>query len=440
MSDPHPEPDLERVQAAIDRDELVDLAQQLIRIRSVIEPQNEDGTEARAAKYVRDTLADMGMTVATDEVAPGRPNVVGRVEGATRRPCVLLEGHTDVVTEGDRDAWTVDPFGGEIAHGRIYGRGACDTKGNLAAAIMAIKAILDAGVDVPGSIVMVSPVDEEGMMLGIKRFIEAGWADDVDAAIICEPENNELGIAQKGALRARLTTEGKMSHGAMPLAGVNPVPSMGAVLRKVLKLERREIRRHGMDELLGFPSLTPTVVRGPVKGEPQLNVVPSDCETLLDIRTIPGQSHDELKDALARIADDVERSVRRSLREGFEREVRERLRPGLSEGLPYLAEAEVYEDRPWTQTSTDEPIVQAMADAARLVTDGDPVYCGVPGATDGTFLHAWRNIPIVTTGAGDKLVPHQSDEWVEIDQLVETAKLYAAGALNFLTQNSPAKD
>ncbi|MFB6285818.1 MAG: M20 family metallopeptidase [Candidatus Bipolaricaulia bacterium] len=440
MPDMAAQDDLDRVLAAIDRDELVKLTQQLIQIKSVIEPQNEDGTEARAAELVRETLDNMGMAVAMDEAAPDRPNVVGRVDGSTPGPCVLLEGHTDVVTEGDRDTWTVDPFGGEIADGRIYGRGACDTKGNLAAAIVAIKAILDAGVDFPGSIVMVSPVDEEGMMIGIKRFIEAGWADDVDAAIICEPENNELGIAQKGALRARLTTEGKMSHGAMPLAGVNPVPSMGAVLRRAHKLERREIQRHGMDELLGFPSLTPTVVRGPVKGEPQLNVVPSDCETLLDIRTIPGQSHDELKEALARICDDVERSVTRSLREGFEHEVRERLRSGLSENLPYFAEAEVFEDRPWTQTSTDEPIVQAMADAARFVTDGEPVYCGVPGATDGTFLHAWRDIPIVTTGAGDKLVPHQRDEWVDMDQLVETAELYAAGALNFLNQNSPAKD
>lgn len=440
MSEPHPRPDLDRVLAAIDRNELVELTQRLIQIRSVIEPQNEDGTEARAAEFVRETLDNIGMAVTVDEAAPDRPNVVGRVDGSKPGACVLLEGHTDVVTEGDRDTWTVNPFGGEVADGRIYGRGACDTKGNLAAAIIAIQAILESGVAFPGSIVMASPVDEEGMMIGIKRFIEAGWADDVDAAIICEPENNELGIAQKGALRARLTTEGKMSHGAMPLAGVNPVPSMGAVLRKVHKLERRQIQQHGMDELLGFPSITPTVVRGPIKSEPQLNVVPSDCETLLDIRTIPGQSHDGLKDALARISKDVERSVTRSLRTGFEHEVRERLRPGLSEDLPYLAEAEVFEDRPWTQTSTDEPIVQAMADAARFVTDGEPVYCGVPGATDGTFLHAWRDIPIVTTGAGDKLVPHQRDEWVDIDQLVETAKLYAAGTLNFLNQNTSAKD
>jgi len=108
------------------------------------------------------------------------------------------------------------------------------------------------------------------------------------------------------------------------------------------------------------------------------------------------------------------------------------MRPGLSEGLPFSAEIDVFEDRPWTKTERDEPIVQAVAKAYRLVTGKEPVYNGVPGATDGTFIKAWANVPIVTTGAGDRMVPHQKDEWVDIDQLVEATKIFAVSILEFL--------
>jgi succinyl-diaminopimelate desuccinylase len=169
-----------------------------------------------------------------------------------------------------------------------------------------------------------------------------------------------------------------------------------------------------------------------VKGEPQLNVVPSQCRALLDIRTIPGQSHETLKKKLEDIVGEEEMAVNASLHAGPFREIRERLEKGLSKGISFQAKLHVFEDRPWTKTSRDEPIVQAVSKAIRSITGQEPIYDGVPGATDGTFLSAWARIPIVTLGAGKWMIPHQKDEWVSVEDLELTAKIYAASALEFL--------
>jgi succinyl-diaminopimelate desuccinylase len=218
----------------------------------------------------------------------------------------------------------------------------------------------------------------------------------------------------------------------MPLTGFNPVAPMISILEKIKRLEEEEIGRWGRDTFLGYPSITPTVLQAPVKGEPQLNVIPQQCRALLDIRTIPGQSHEVLKKALEDIVQDEERSILASLESGPLREIREQFQKGLSKGISFQVRLHVFEDRPWTKTPQDEPIVRAVSRAYRSIAGQEPVYGGVPGATDGTFLSAWAGIPIVTLGAGKWMIPHQKDEWVSVEDLYLTAKIYAASALEFL--------
>lgn len=408
--------DVDRIMAAVDTEELVALTQRLIRIPTVYRPGVAGADEADGARYVAEYLRGLdlpGFTVTVEEVAPGRPNVTAVLESGRPGPTLLLEAHTDVVTEGDPSQWTHDPFGAAIVDGRIYGRGACDTKGNLAAAIIAVRALVASGQFRRGRIILCIPVDEEAMMTGIKHFIQAGHADGVDAAIICEPEENQICITQKGAMRAEVRIHGKMSHGAMPLAGINPIPRLAAIVQAAGELERAEKDRLGCHPYLGWASVTPTIARAPVSGEPQINVMPGEAYLALDIRTIPGQDLEVLEGQLQGI-------LRR-----------------LGENDPdFRAELAIIERRPWTETGRDEPIVRACDQAYRLVTGGEePVYNGVPGATDGTFLWAWRNIPIVTTGAGGRLIPHQKDEYVEIDELIEAARLYAVAAAIYLEEN-----
>jgi succinyl-diaminopimelate desuccinylase len=399
---------LEDVLVRIDREELVRLTRELVRIPSVYRPEEQDGNEAHVARFVADYLERAGFGAQAEDVAPGRPNVWAMWEGDRPGRTLLFEAHTDVVTEGSAEDWDHPPFEAERDRGRIYGRGACDTKGNLAAAVVAVKAIRDSGIPFPGRLILCHPVDEEGMMVGIKAFIERDHAEGVDAAVICEPEENQLCIRQKGALRVEVTVRGRMAHGAMPRSGVNPVTRAARFVVAVEKLEKEEVERHGEDPFLGYPSLTPTILMGPDCGEPQINVIPSSAYVALDIRTVPEQSHEglieRLRDILARLA---------------------------SEDPDFDATLEVIEERPPTETPKDEPLVMAMAEAYNYLTGEEPRYNGVPGATDGTFLHAWAGIPIVTTGAGNREIPHHTDEWVDEEELLTTCKLYAATAMYY---------
>jgi succinyl-diaminopimelate desuccinylase len=417
LTEPRAEPDttdaafrglLETVWHRIDREELVRLTRELVRIPSVYRSEEAEGNEERVARFVADYLEREGFEVHAEEVAPGRPNVWAVWEGERPGKTLLFEAHTDVVTEGRAEDWSHPPFGAERVGGRIYGRGACDTKGNLAAAVMAVRAIKDSRGPFPGKLILCHPVDEEGMMVGIKTFIERGHAEGVDGAIICEPEENQLCVRQKGALRVEVTVRGRMAHGAMPLSGVNPVTRAARFVVAVEELEKEEMGRHGEDPFLGYPSLTPTILMGPDCGEPQINVIPASAYVALDIRMIPGQSHEELVRRLEKCLS--------------------RLR---SEDPDFDASLEVIEERPPTETPIDESLVRAMAAAYRELTREEPRYNGVPGATDGTFLSTWAGIPIVTTGAGDREIPHHKDEWVSVDELFTTCKLYAASAIYF---------
>jgi len=399
---------LDEVFARVDGEELVRLTQELVRIPSVYRPEEAAGNEERAARFVADYLERAGFEVRTEEVTPGRPNVWAVWEGDLPGKTLLFEAHTDVVTEGAAEEWEHPPFAAERAGGRVYGRGACDTKGNLAAAVLAARAIKDSGISYPGRIVLCHPVDEEGMMAGIKAFIEGGHAAEVDAAVICEPEENRICVEQKGAMRVEITVRGKMAHGAMPLSGVNPVTRAARFVVAVEELEREEVERHGEHPSLGYPSLTPTIFLGPDCGEPQINVVPASAYVALDVRTTPVQSHEDLVGGLESIISLLH-----------------------AEDPDFDATLEVIEERPPTRTPRDEPLVRAMTAAYRHLTAEEPRYDGVPGATDGTFLHAWAGVPIVTTGAGDREIPHHKDEWVDEEELLAACKLYAATAMCF---------
>jgi succinyl-diaminopimelate desuccinylase len=402
--------------AAVDPGEVLRRARELVRRRSVWD-EATGSSEAGAAAYVADELAALGLEVTVDEVAPGRPNVIADWTGGAFEPGVhrtlMLEGHTDVVTEGDRARWSFDPYGAALVPDplggrRLYGRGSADMKAGVAAAIEAVAALQRAAPELPGRVRVGIVVDEEGMMAGIKRFIAAGWADDVDGAIVCEPEELELCLHQKGAMRLHVHVRGVMAHGAMPYAGVNPIVGLLRFLAAVDALQSEEQARVGHHPYLGRPWLTPTILRSPVAGEAQLNVMPDTAYAALDVRTVPGQDHAALFDRLRGDADRIATAT-----------------PGLSIDLDW------FESRPWTETPPDDPLVRALEDAYPAVLGTPPRYGGVPGATDGTFLHL-AGVPIVTVGPGDRSIPHQVDEFVRIDDAVRAARLYAAAAVLYL--------
>jgi succinyl-diaminopimelate desuccinylase len=233
--------DLEsRVLSFVDEDEVVRWTQELVRIPSVYRPE-EGEAEEPAARWVEARFKDIGLETCFEVVEPGRPNVIGVWRGAEGGRTLMFEGHTDVVTEGDVSQWTYPPFEAQIVDGKMYGRGANDMKGGLVAATCATKAIVESGVKLGGDILIGAVCDEEGRMIGIKHFVEQGWAEGVDAAIICEPEENHLCISQKGVMWVRVTATGKMAHGAMPLTGVNSAYAVAEFLVAMRELETAQI-------------------------------------------------------------------------------------------------------------------------------------------------------------------------------------------------------
>lgn len=403
----------QRAAQAVDPARVTELAQGLVRIRSVYD-EDAGTNETAAAEFVAAELRKLGLDPILEEVAPGRPNVICDWSGAgfdpARHRTLMFEGHTDVVTEGDPAKWRVPPFEGRIDGDVLHGRGSADMKAGVAASIAALEAVMRVVPDLPGRVRLGIVADEEGMMLGIKGFIEGGWADDVTGAIVAEPEENEICLFQKGAMRVNVRVTGVMSHGAMPYAGVNPVRGLADFVVALREFERREQQRLGEHPYLGLPWITPTVTRAPAAGEAQLNVMPEEAYVALDIRTVPGQSHDAIEAELRRLAAEIEAGTER-----------------LSFHI------EVFESRPWTETQPDDPLVKSIEAVYPAVLGTKPRYGGVPGATDGTFLWAWRDIPIVTIGPGDREIPHQVDEFVRLPDTVLSARLYAAAAVTYLT-------
>jgi succinyl-diaminopimelate desuccinylase len=401
---------LDRVLAHVTDDEVVALTRSLVRIPSVFRPGDPDGNERAVADAVAGWCRAEGLAVEVHDVAPGRPNVTACLDGEGGGPTLCFEGHTDVVTEGDPGAWRHGPWSGAVEDGRLYGRGAADMKGGLAAAMVATAALRRAGVRLGGRLVLAALVDEEAGMTGARHFVTTPLGRAMDAAIVCEPEQNELCLEQKGVFWARVTVRGRMAHGAMPYAGANPVPAAAAFLAGLPALERRVRRGIRRSRFLGVPHVTPTHVAAPLDGVPQNNVIPARAGFVVDVRLIPGLAPERVLDALGDLARATE--------------------AGHSGTTVELATVEA--PRPATRTDRREPVVTALAWAVRAVTGRAPRFGGVPGSTDGTIFVAERGIPIVTFGPGKREVPHQVDEHVEVAELGEAARCYAAAALHFL--------
>ncbi|HLT61519.1 MAG TPA: M20 family metallopeptidase [Microlunatus sp.] len=395
----------------VDADAVIALTRALVRIPSVNDPAH-GRSEQPAAELVAETMRGFGWDPVITEPAPGRPNVVAVIDGGGGPgPVLMFEGHTDVVTEGSLAEWTHDPFGGEIVDGRLYGRGAADMKSGVAAMIFGVRALQLAG-PFPGTIKVCALADEEGLMIGVHHFVDSGQAADVDAAIVCEPEAEEICPTSKGAIRFLVEFDGRMAHGAMPQHGINPLLPAAEFVHALTGLQDELRTDPGPHRHLGPSYLTPTVLAG---GDlDQINVIPARATVAVDVRTVPGVDHDRLIARLRGLADD------------------------LAAKSGAAASSTVAVNRPPVDTPADHPVVAALAAAHRSVTGREPVYGGVPGTTDGTVLTARAGVPTVVYGPGGKWIAHQADEYVELADIVTKARVYAEAARRFLTRDGEA--
>ncbi|MCB1278965.1 M20 family metallopeptidase [Prosthecobacter sp.] len=361
---------------------VIELTQALVRIPSV-NPDGDPGTEGvgeeKCAQYVAEFLAASGAKAVLDEVEPGRPNVIGRFPtnpGADGKPKprILFAPHTDTVSVG---GMTIDPFGGELRDGKVWGRGASDTKGPMASFLWALREMRAEIPDLPVEVHFAGFMSEESAQLGSQHF--AKHHGRYDLAIIGEPTSLKTVFRHKGCLWADVHTTGVAVHGATPELGVNAIVKM-AKLVEALDNEFRAILAEagGEDEWLGAS----TINLGMIQGGTRSNIVADSCRLRVDIRTTPGLQH--VGGALAMLTEFVHRVDR-------------------------TASVTVASEALHLDTDPANPFVQKLIAAGADLT-GAPWFC------DAAFLAA-AGTPSIAIGPGSIAQAHTKDEFIAASDL-----------------------
>jgi succinyl-diaminopimelate desuccinylase len=396
------------------RDDLVALTQALVRLPTV-NPPGENYLAACELVAGRLRRSGFDCRLLRAEGAPGdsarhpRWNLVARREGARPGPCVQFNGHIDVVEPGR--GWTVDPFGGALIEGRVYGRGACDMKGGLAAAIMAVEAALALRPDLPGAIEITATADEETGGYGGVAFLAAqGLYAHVDAVIIPEPLNKErVCLGHRGVWWAEIETIGRIAHGSMPFLGDCAVRHMGAILAEIeaVLLPALAARRTSMPvapEAARVSTLNVNSIHGgQTEPEPGFTgwpapVVPDRCRMVIDRRFLAEESLAEVK---AELRGAIEAARRRR---PFDYRLRD-----MHEVLP-------------TMTPREAPVAAALARAVQRALGRPAEFVISPGTYDQKHVDRIGRLKnCVAYGPGMLDLAHQPDEYVGVDDMLDAA-------------------
>jgi succinyl-diaminopimelate desuccinylase len=349
-----------------------------------------------------------------------RVNMIARYQGRGPGPCVHFNGHIDVVEAGR--GWTFDPFAGVVEGGRLYGRGSCDMKGGIAAAVVALESILAAGIRFDGALEVSGTVDEEsGGYAGVAYLAEQGRFSrpQVDHVIIPEPHSIDgICLGHRGVWWAEVETLGRVAHGSMPFLGECAIRHMGAFLNRVERqlLPRLATRQTAMPILpTGARQSTLNINAihgGQHEGHDGLPspIVADSCRMTIDRRFLIEEDLAQVKAELVAILDQL-----RHDRPGFTYRIRD-----LMEVLP-------------TQTARDAPVVRAVAAAIERVTGRSPEFVCSPGTYDQKHVfRIGRLEDCIAYGPGMVQLAHQPDEYVAIDDLVTSAKVMATAALRLL--------
>ena len=419
------EPVLREIEAR--EGEIVTLTQELIRFPTV----NPPGEAYRpCAEYLGHRLMTRGFAVeyVRAEGTPGdsdkypRINVIARREGSRSGPCVHFNGHLDVVQTGA--GWTMEPFAGTVKDGKVYGRGACDMKGGIAAAVIAVEALIDSGIELPGALEISGTVDEEsGGYGGVAYLAERGFFSKprVDHVIIPEPLNvDRVCIGHRGVWWAQIETLGRIAHGSMPFLGDSAIRHMGAVLEK--------FEQELYPALAARRSDMPVVPDGARQSTMNINAihggeeesfeglpapcVADSCRIVIDRRFL-------IEEKLAQVQAEV-----KSILEGLVRD-----RPEFRYEMRELFHVEpVMADR-------DGPVASATARAVRKVLGRDAQIVCSPGTYDQKHVDRIGKLKdCIAYGPGVLDLAHRPDEWVGIADMVASAKVMALAATDLLTR------
>jgi acetylornithine deacetylase len=419
----------ERVGAAVD----ANWEREIAFLRGLVTRRSTLGDEALVQRFVAAELGDLGLEVDTWDVDPaslarlpghgpvewsfaGRPNVGARWAGAGGGGrSLVFQGHIDVVPATPEHHWTRDPWGAEVAEGRMWGRGAADMKAGVAAMVYAVRALREAGVRLRGDVSLVTVIEEECTGNGALSALARGYTGD--AAIIPEPFGDQALQAQVGVLWARITVRGHGGHAERASEVQNAIAKAARVIDAVGALEaaaNRDELRHPQFEDVAHP-LNYNV--GVVRGGDWPSTVPEECVLEVRLGTYPGE---HLPDVQARFRTALTESLRDD--------------PWLAEHPPevtfYAFQADGF------VIARDAPIMRTLAGAHHELTGGELGFLSFTGTTDARFFNLYYNVPATCYGPlGGNL--HAPDEWVDLESVRQVTKVLAATALEWCGVASP---
>ncbi len=427
----HKDDQINQMCAAIDdaADDLVELTRQLIKIPTINPPAENyreicDLISARLTRsgFTCELVRAAGALGDSDRYP--RWNIIARHEGKRSGQCIHFNSHTDVVAVGD--GWTVDPFEGVVKEGKVYGRGACDMKGGLAASIIAAEKFIQTYPDYSGAIEISGTADEEsGGFGGVAYLAEQGWFDPdrVQHVVIPEPLNKDrICLGHRGVLWTEIETYGHIAHGSMPFQGDCAVRHMGAVLEAIEQklypsLANKKTAMPVVPEQARQSTLNINSIHGglaePEEGYTGLPspLVPDRCRMVLDRRFIIEEDIDEVREELQALLLEVGQS-----RKKFKATTKE-----LFSVIP-------------TMTDKDAPIVTAISDAIKSQLGKDPDYVVSPGTYDQKHIDRIGRLKnCIAYGPGILDLAHQPDEYVGIQDMVDSAKVMARSLVSLLT-------
>jgi putative selenium metabolism hydrolase len=393
------------------RDELVQLTQDILRIPSVI------GTEGELAQFVLARLKEYGVEEAWID---GIGNVVGILRGQGKGPNIMLNSHLDTVPAGRRETWQHDPFGGEIdSEGNIYGRGAVDIKGGLAAQLMAMKLLKsiqdESDQPFPGDLLFSTVVHEEaaecfGMQyLCEKTLPEKGLSFDL--CYLAEPSHGIVSLGHRGKVEIVVTTKGKTAHSSMPWTGINALQLAVPLLEHIFYQMPKTFGSHPQ---LGNASITVTNLICRPGG---LSVIPDEAEISVDRRYLPGETLEGILAEFQALFAEMKK-----VEPNFNATVQVRTFHEKSY-TGYEGDAQKHH-AVWC-TELEDPYVQSTLKALKAV--GQPAETGYwKFGTDGSWTSGILNIPTIGFQWGEESLAHSPDEHISIDQVFKTTEGYAA--------------
>jgi succinyl-diaminopimelate desuccinylase len=384
-----------KVLAGITKERLIEVSRELVRIPS------ETGNEKAVSLHLGKRLKEMGFEVQWAEGEKDRPNVVGVLRGSTGKPKLQFSGHLDTVGPGDLKKWTTDPYGGEVIGNKIYGRGVMDSKGGgTASVVVALEALIKAGVKLKGDISIVGTVDEEvGGRLGMHYLVQNKIIDP-DICVYCVHSDMEIKSYFKGLTQYKLIVKGQTAHGSTPEEGVNAINGTLRILRELEK--GLPFKKH---PVLG----NHTVNFGWIRGGERYNIVCDYCEAGIDMRLIPGQTWQKAVEYMEGVISNLKKK-----------------HPELD------ARIEVIQDHGPVEVKEDDLALKIVGEAAKEVRGEYPKIGGTIAAGDLAPIFKKGGIPAVGYGPGDlkRGNAHKENEFLEIDQLIDASKVYATIMLN----------